>query len=67
MEEYIIYLLDSDAVCPICKGMLRFNGSGFPCYDCHRIFDICAYMKFDRQVKVRERKPESEQDMKDSI
>lgn len=53
-EEYIIYLLDHDAVCPVCKGMLRFNGACFPCIDCHRVFDICGYMKFDRQLKVKE-------------
>ena len=27
------------------------------CRDCHRIFDISGYMKYDRQVKVREVKP----------
>ena len=57
-EEYIIYLLDHDAVCPVCKGMMRFDGNCFPCRDCHRIFDISGYMKYDRQVKVREIKPD---------
>ncbi len=53
-EEYVIYLLDHDAVCPVCKGMLRFNGDCFPCNDCHRVFDICGHMQFDRQVIVKE-------------
>ena len=56
-EEYIIYLLDHDAVCPVCKGMLRFLGACFPCNDCHRVFDICGYMKYDRQIKVKEIRP----------
>ena len=30
-EEYIIYLLDHDAVCPVCKGMMRFDGNCFLC------------------------------------
>ena len=36
------------------EDMLRFNGGCFPCNDCHRVFDISGYMKFDRQVKVKE-------------
>ncbi|MBP3238522.1 MAG: hypothetical protein J6M24_05455 [Lachnospiraceae bacterium] len=55
-EQYIIYLLDHDAVCPLCKGMLRFMTDGFYCNDCHRVFDITAHMKFDRQVMVAERR-----------
>ena len=36
--------------------MLRFMTDGFYCNDCHRVFDITAHMKFDRQVMVAERR-----------
>lgn len=54
-KEYIIYLLGSEAVCPVCKGMLRFNEVAYFCYDCRRAFDISSYMNFDHSVRVREK------------
>ena len=54
-KEHILYLLGSEAVCPACKGMMRFNQIGYYCQDCRRTFVISSYMDFDRSVKVMEK------------
>ena len=53
-NEHILYLLGSEAVCPECKGMLRFNLSGYCCNDCRRSFVISSYIDYDRSIKVME-------------
>ena len=54
----ILYLLDHEAVCPVCSGCVKRIQSAkdqFLCQDCKRVFFFAGFGQTEREIEVYDR------------